>query len=271
MSHKTNNTTNTSNNTLINIKYLSTHYQQTSENITLNTNKKISPANIIWQNDNTPFSKNFDDIYFSTANGVAETEYVFIKNNFLKERFAKFLNFNIAETGFGSGLNFVSTWKLWKENFTGQQHLNYFTFEMHPFTKYDLEKISQLLPSFSCYYTQIIANYPPMTYGAHHINFFEDNISLIIYFGDANLLIDSLIDNSIDAWFLDGFTPCKNQQLWKSSLINKIANKTASNGTFSTFTAASQVRRDLITAGFKVEKIKGFAKKREMMRGHIIK
>lgn len=232
--------------------------------------KKIIPASIIWIENDTPFSPLFNDVYFSKTSGIDETEYVFLKQNLLYERFKSCNKFNIAETGFGTGLNFISAVKLWKQQIINnaiKKTLNYYSFEKHPLKKDDIVKISKIFPDLTKFFSILIDYYPPLKEGIHIVNLKEINTQLTLIFGDANNYISELENRSIDAWFLDGFAPSKNESLWNEYLFNTIADKTTETGTFSTFTAAGKVRRGLTNAGFYVVKEKGFGNKREMLKG----
>ena len=257
--------------------------------MTETNNQNISPARIIWKN-NTPYSELYDDIYFSTENGLEESQHVFINNNFLAERWTKASTnnltcFTIAETGFGTGLNFLNTWANWNKEKLPNDHtplqLHYISFEKHPLEKSDLQKSLNLFPKLKHLSTQLLENYPPLTKGFHRLSFQENNIHLTLIFGDALCEIKCLpfqigtnkpeegllASGLVDAWFLDGFSPKSNQQLWSSELLTEIAKLSKHKATFSTFTAAGEVRRNLQARGFTCTKVKGFGKKREMLTG----
>lgn len=226
----------------------------------------IYPANIIWR-ENQPYSKDYDDIYFSKENGIEETRYVFLQHNHLPERFAQTQAhpFTIVETGFGSGLNFFETLGLWQQ-YPQQQALHFISVEKHPVSIDDLQKIYADLPEYKTLLTHLIHNYPEFTGGFHHLDFSSWNASLSIFFGDISEFLNALTA-PVDAWFLDGFSPQKNSLMWQDSLFKKMAELTQKQGTFSTFSSAGFIRRQLIEVGFSVIKNKGFGQKREMLSG----
>ncbi|THB63594.1 MAG: hypothetical protein D6B27_11960 [Gammaproteobacteria bacterium] len=212
----------------------------------------------------------YDDIYFSKIDGKAESTYVFLDNNNLKPRFSLCENFTIAEIGFGSGLNFVNTMSLWGETKKKFGWLEYYSFELHPFTDSDLKRAAAFFPDFKELYICLLESYADIHEGINRIVFPEKNVILFLLVGDANILIDELGRETIDCWYLDGFAPAKNPELWNDVLLKKVAEKTVNRGTFSTFTASGNVRRALQNSGFAVEKVKGFGRKRDMLRGKLL-
>ena len=237
----------------------------------------LNSAHIYFNEQNTPVSKQFDDVYFSNQDGLLETEYVFLEGNRLWQSWQDCKNehFVIAETGFGTGLNFFATLQLF-EQFQKQfpQHklkrLFFLSFEKFPLEKVVLAKTHQLYPQFQKVSEQLVNNWHPTISGCQRIHF--ASITLDLWFGDVAEQLPALGDymhQKIDAWFLDGFAPSKNPEMWQQSLYNNMALFSKTNATFATFTAASAVRKGLQQAGFKVEKRKGFGKKRECLAGQL--
>ena len=242
----------------------------------------IVTASITYNSHGTPVADAFDDVYFSNHDGMAETEHVFINSNALPERWRQHpsSNFITAETGFGTGLNFLTAVKHFVE--FRREHpahhldsLHFISFEKFPITRADLSQSLQQWPDLSEIATQLLAQYPPAIAGCHrlHIGFqydFPCKVVLDLWLGDVNALLPALpesLNETIDAWFLDGFAPAKNPDMWQQNLFNTMAKLTHPNGTFATFTAAGFVKRGLKAAGFTVEKCRGFGKKRDMLRG----
>ncbi|PTQ89571.1 bifunctional tRNA (5-methylaminomethyl-2-thiouridine)(34)-methyltransferase MnmD/FAD-dependent 5-carboxymethylaminomethyl-2-thiouridine(34) oxidoreductase MnmC [Agitococcus lubricus] len=227
----------------------------------------IEPADICWRNG-LPFSQRFNDIYFSLDNGLAETEYVFLEGNQLAERFASLSagdNFTIAETGFGTGLNILAAWRLWEKTAPKTAWLHIISVEKHPLTHEDLSRALALWPELAAYAQTLLAQYPPLTAGWHRLVFDEARISLTLILGDANELLPEA-EAQVDAWFLDGFAPDRNPELWQLSLLTHVARLSKAQATLATFSAAGAVRRHLEALGFAVYKQKGFGRKREMIR-----
>ena len=222
-------------------------------------------ADIQWQ-QGQPFSTEFNDIYFSREGGLEETEYVFMQQNGLPVRWQGTESFVIAETGFGTGLNFLTTVQHWLQQSDKKACLHYLSIEKFPLSKTDLEQALACWPELEYVSTQLLENYPPAVKGFHHIPLLDHRVVLTLVFGDAEQVLPQL-HARVDAWYLDGFAPDKNPGMWTPVVFNQIARLSKAGTTFSTFTAAGLVRRGLQEAGFDVEKVKGFGKKREMLRG----
>ena len=238
---------------------------------------QLQTASLTWQ-DNTPCASDYDDVYFSKDDGCAESQYVFLQQNDLAHRFAQLetTHFTIAETGFGTGLNFLNTWQLWREHRKVGQKLYFISAELHPITADDLSACLAQWPQLKTLAAQLLANYPPPVKGMHCIEL-EDGVTLILLFDDViegfsqllesshpNLAYDNL--RAVDAWYLDGFSPKQNQAMWRDELFQLMAKLSHRGSTLATFTSAGFVRRGLQAAGFVCQKVKGYGRKREMLR-----
>ncbi len=228
----------------------------------------IQPAHIQFS-DGVAFSEDFNDYYFSKQSGIEETRYVFLENSQLSKRWHTLKNhhFSICETGFGTGLNFLCTWDLWLKNSRAHDQLHFISVEKHPIKKTDLQKILNHWPEFSTLSEQLLIQYPPMVAGWHTLHFQPNpqrgTMTLQLFFGDIESWLPQ-IQGPIDAWFLDGFAPAKNPDMWHDTLFLTMAKLTKAQGTVTTFSAASQIKHSLTAAGFSLEKTTGFGKKREM-------
>jgi len=228
----------------------------------------LRPASLDWQDD-VPVSREFGDVYFSRDDGAAETRYVFIGQNDLSARWQHWHSpgsFVIGETGFGTGLNVLCAWELWRQARKPGQHLHVVSVEKFPLGRDDLERACTLRPDFADMAAQLLAQYPPLVPGSHRLHFHGEQLTLTLIFGDA---IDSFaaLDGLVDAWFLDGFAPARNPDMWRPELFTQLARLSHAGTTFATFTAAGDVRRGLQDAGFSVEKCAGFGRKRDMLKG----
>lgn len=212
----------------------------------------------------SPRSDHFDDHYFCQSDGLGETQYVFFNHNHLSERFKDCQHFHIGETGFGTGLSFCLSAELFLETAPSQAQLHFFSCEKHPLQKDDSRLVWHLLPD-SDFAQQLAEQYPTILPEGHHAIVFG-RITLHLLIGDACEQFDTLTD-SIDAWFLDGFSPKVNPEMWCLELVQILAKLSHAQTTFATYTAAGDVRRNLMKAGFKVQKDKGFGQKREMLYG----
>ena len=235
----------------------------------------IQHAKIHFNEENTPVSDKFDDVYFSNQDGLAETHYVFLEGNQLWERWVNYqeAHFVIAETGFGTGLNFFAVTTLFRE--FRQKHPDsplkrlYFTsFEKYPLPLDALQQAHLAYPQFSHLAQHLQQNWLNPIQGCYRFHF--DETTLDLWFGDVAENLPQLGDymnGKIDAWFLDGFAPSKNPDMWNEQLYQQMFRFTKPQGTFATFTAASAVRKSLENAGFDITKRKGFGKKRECLSG----
>lgn len=233
------------------------------------TKDSINNANIQWDESGQPISNHYGDYYFSRVSGLDESRYVFLQHNNLTERFQQLeplQNFTIAETGFGTGLNFLATWQLWEKQAPATAQLHFISVEKHPLSPEELTRSLRLWPELKAYADILIAAYPPNHPGTYRLNL-TDKISLSLMIGEAEHCFKSL-SASVDAWFLDGFTPSKNPAMWTERLFKLLARNSQNSTTYSTFTAASIVRRGLEAAGFSIEKAKGYGLKREMLHGY---
>ncbi|MDV6316849.1 bifunctional tRNA (5-methylaminomethyl-2-thiouridine)(34)-methyltransferase MnmD/FAD-dependent 5-carboxymethylaminomethyl-2-thiouridine(34) oxidoreductase MnmC [Idiomarina sp. HP20-50] len=221
-----------------------------------------------------PVSTTFDDIYFSVESGVDESQYVFLAQNGLPERWQSLpahYCFTIAETGFGTGLNFLLAWQHFLEHAPTSARLHFVSFEKFPLSRQQLEQAYQLLVAVAPLSSEFLNHYPSTNPGCHRIILSQGRVILDLWIGDVNELLPEWLPQAqqkIDAWFLDGFAPAKNPEMWQSSLYQAMKQTAHSATTFATFTAAGSVRRALQQNGFTATKAAGFGRKREMLRGH---
>ncbi len=214
-----------------------------------------------------PRSKEFDDVYFSAADGLAETRFVFLEKNNLPEAFSGQERFTIFETGFGTGLNFLAAWTLFQEHREGEQSLHFISVEKYPLSGQEIEKYLQpFADEFPEHLQKLIECYPErLSQGRHEIELGEAvHLSLII--GDVNEVMMEVADQ-VDCWFLDGFKPSSNPEMWSEALFSNMARLSKTGASFATFTAAGFVKRGLRAAGFEVQKVRGFGTKRDMLIG----
>lgn len=213
------------------------------------------PEPLDWRDGDVPVSRRFDDPYFSLDNGLAETRYVFLDGNGLPTRFRD--GFHIAELGFGTGLNLLTTLHLWRG--TGQSGVLHFTsFEAYPMTPDDMLRAQAAFPDLADLAAELR---PHWAKGARAIALPDLRFRLVE--GDARTTVPRL-DHPVDAWFLDGFAPAKNPELWEPGLLADVAARTAPGGTAATYTAAGHVRRALDAAGLVTTRVPGFGRKRHM-------
>lgn len=221
------------------------------------------PPQLDWSRGTVPAATNFGDIYFSVDGGLAETESVYLAGCGLPERWLQRMTFTIGELGFGSGLNFLATWRLWEQTCTGGAHLHFVSIEKFPFAAFDLSRALTAWPELKPYADRLVALWPGPVKGAHTLHM-TPNITLTLLHDDVNTALQSLT-GEVDAWFLDGFSPAKNPAMWSPTVMQEIARLSAPGATIGTFTVAGAVRQALKTAGFYVQKKDGFGRKRQRL------
>ena len=213
---------------------------------------------VTWADGATPVSALFGDPYFSLEGGLAETRHVFLAGNGLPGRFRPGLS--IAETGFGTGLNLLATVAAWVDSGAAGRFV-FTSFEAFPMPAADMARAQAAFPELAP-----LAETLGRHWGAGDRRFALGPADVRVIEGDARQTLPAW-DGRADAWFLDGFAPAKNPELWDDALLGAIARQTAPGGTFATYTAAGSVRRALADAGFTVERAPGFGRKRHMTTG----
>lgn len=225
-------------------------------------------AQLYWEQD-TPIAESYGDSYFTRHQGPAETHYVFIQGNRLVERFQQLPAngfFVVGETGFGTGLNFLATAATFLRHAPTTARLHFVSTEKHPLHLKDLCKAQTFWPELAELAAELQAHYPEPTPGFHRRRFAQGRIVLTLIYADAKEGLKEFT-GKVDAWFLDGFAPAKNPEMWQQPLFELIAKHSAQGASLATFTAAGFVRRGLIAAGFNMNKRKGFGSKRDMLVG----
>jgi len=217
-------------------------------------------ATLDWTDGCIPVSRQFGDPYFSLHGGLDETRHVFLAGNGLPQRFRP--GFHIAELGFGTGLNMLASLMAWQESRQAGP-LHYTSFEAFPMAPADIARALAAFPQMTGLAEGFLAQWSA---GQRRISL--PGLTAEIITGDARETLP-LWPGKADAWFLDGFSPAKNPELWSAALMAQVALHTCPGGTFATYTAAGFVRRALADAGFAVERRPGFGHKRHMTAGHL--
>ena len=231
-----------------------------------NGKTRLTSATVDWD-ATAPRSILFDDIYFS-GDGEAETGHVFLAGNDLPARLSRALVFSVGELGFGTGLNFLKTWALWRESAKPDgARLRFFSVEGFPLATEDMARAHQAWPGLSHLSARLRAILPPPTPGLHRLDLDAD-VALTLFYGEAGEAL-RLCEGGIDAWFFDGFSPAKNPNMWRPELFEEAARLSNPGATFATYTVAGEVRRALAAAGFTAEKRPGFGAKKEMLAGQL--
>lgn len=219
------------------------------------------PAEVLWREGAVPFSVLFQDPYYSLEDGLEEARHVFLEGNDLPQRLHAPLH--VAELGFGTGLNLLATLALWDA--AGRRApLHFISFEAFPMRAGDVGQALRAFPDLAPYVPLLC---DPLAAGRTDFDLVP-HARLTLHIGDARQLLPAW-DGAADAWYLDGFAPARNPELWSAEMIAEVARHTRPGGGFATYTAAGFVRRALADAGFTVERVPGYGRKRHMTRGRL--
>ncbi|WP_122755458.1 bifunctional tRNA (5-methylaminomethyl-2-thiouridine)(34)-methyltransferase MnmD/FAD-dependent 5-carboxymethylaminomethyl-2-thiouridine(34) oxidoreductase MnmC [Pseudomonas viridiflava] len=229
-------------------------------------------AQIDWDEQGNPHSRTFSDVYFSTESGLEETRHVFLVQNDLRRRFTELPEDGrliIGETGFGTGLNFLCAWQLFEECARPGARMQFVSVEKYPLSRDDLQRALALWPELAAFADPLLDQYVAVHEGFQRMVFDQGRVTLTLLIGDALDMLPQL-DGQIDAWFLDGFAPAKNPEMWTPELFAELARLSTTATTIGTFTSTGWVRRALNAAGFKMKRVPGIGHKWEVLRGTFI-
>lgn len=214
-----------------------------------------------FDDDDLLWSEQFGDHYFSRNDGRAECQHVFMAGNKLPERWASAPNFSIGELGFGTGLNFLTTWQMWRQHRQPGQHLHFHSVEAFPLGVDIARRALDRWPDLQPLAAELLARWQGLEKRCQ----MDQQTSLQVAFEQVEPALASF--PACNAWYLDGFAPARNPEMWSPAVIKGLADATAPGGTFASYTAAGWVRRNLQNAGFQVQKQPGFGTKRDMIAG----
>lgn len=222
------------------------------------------PARLDWSQPGGPRAQDFGDVYFSVEDGLEETRSVFLRACGLPEAWQGKPVFTVGELGFGTGLNALALWALWRAqgNLSGWLHL--VSVEKHPLTRQDAERALSAWPQLKPMTDRLLQQWPSLFKGPHRLIFPEDRFSITIFQDEAEAALTQM-DMRADAWFLDGFAPACNAAMWSQAVLDQIGRLSRPGARIGTFTVAGAVRRGLAQAGFEVSKQPGFGRKRERL------
>ncbi|PCI51173.1 MAG: hypothetical protein COB49_02745 [Alphaproteobacteria bacterium] len=226
----------------------------------------MTDKDLHWQNDRIPASRRYGDIYFSTIDGLLESRHVFLGGINAPEIWQDKDHFTLLENGFGTGLNFAMTCHEWLKTAPPGARLTYIATEKHPLTKKDMDRTLSFWPELFKEKQNLLAKYPPATEGFHKRELFEGRIKLLLLCGDSAAMLPQL-EAKVDAFYLDGFAPDRNPDMWSEKIFLEIARLAAPQARLATFSVAGGVQRGLAAVGFQIQKVPGFGRKRENLRG----
>jgi len=226
----------------------------------------LNPAALEWRDDGSAISSDYGDIYFQPGKGLEETEAVFLAACGIPERWQADAPFVIGELGFGSGLNLLAVMHAWQAAKVRPAHLSFLSVEAHPMTAEDAARMHRAYPALEPHARALRAAWPPAIKGVHALTLPDTGVSVHVYqMGVAEALAQ--MPGGVDAWFLDGFAPARNPDMWSADVCAKIARLSRAGTRIGTFSVAGQVRANLNAAGFAVEKVPGVGAKRERLVG----
>jgi len=226
----------------------------------------LASPSLTVEEDGTPVSERFGDVYFSRTDGLEETRHVFLNGIGGPDFWRNKTSLTIAETGFGTGLNFLLTWREWLKTAPDDASLHYISVEGYPLEAEGLKDALTAFPSLKEQAEKLAGHYPLPISGFHHRSFESGRVKLTLLLGEAATML-SRLNASIDAWYLDGFAPSKNPDMWRTEVLEQITRLSHEGTKLATFTAAGFVRRGLNDQGFSMTKVPGFGRKRECLQG----
>jgi tRNA 5-methylaminomethyl-2-thiouridine biosynthesis bifunctional protein len=223
----------------------------------------LRPSRLAFSAEGIPYSETYDDVYHSASGGVAQARHVFLNGARVLERWAGRSRFVILETGFGAGINFLTTWQAWRRDPQRCGRLHFVSIEKHPFVLADLKAIHARYPELADEAAELHAHWPSLVPGAQRLELDSGKVVLTPFFGDIKVVRELRL--AADAFYLDGFAPAKNPDMWSPALMRSLARLAAPEATAATWSVAAGVRHALEATGFAVEKRPGFGDKREML------
>ncbi len=229
----------------------------------------LIPARLRFTQQGVPYSEAFDDVYHSAAGAVGQARHVFLNGNHLTERWAGRERCVILETGFAAGINFLATWQAWRRDPRRPRRLHFVSIEKHPFAAADAKSIFASLPEIRSEAAELAAKWPTLVPGAQRIELDGGSVVLTLFFADVGVARDLRL--AADAFYLDGFAPAKNPDMWTPALMRSLARLAAPGATAATWSVAATVRHALEETGFVVEKRAGFGEKKEMLVARYVK
>lgn len=240
----------------------------------MSESSKLQTAALDWElidGIEVPISKQFGDVYFSKDNGLLETRHVFLNGNDLTERLSHlndYQYFCVGETGFGTGLNILALWQLWRQvRPDNHSHLHAISVEKFPLSKADLIRALNVWTELQPLAEKLLEQYPLPIAGCHRLDFPEERFSLDLWLGDAQDIFPSIPKTqTVNAWFLDGFAPSCNPDMWQENVLNHIVRLSDLGTTFASFSVAGVLKRGLKQHGIQISRPRGFGHKREMLK-----
>jgi len=230
----------------------------------------LTLATLAFRADGTPYSPRYEDVYHSAVGALEQATHVYLRGNGLPERWRERRIFTVLETGFGVGINFLATWAAWRADPRRCERLHFVSTEMYPFSQADLRSALGAIVAnapISALAQELADAWPMLVPGTHRLEFEGGRVTLTLVLGDASHTLPALWLRA-DAFYLDGFSPARNPELWSPAIFRALARVAGEGATLATYTSAGDVKRGLAQAGFEIRKVDGFGWKRTMLVGH---
>ena len=232
----------------------------------------LQPATLAFSPDGTPYSETYDEVYHTRTGGLGQAQHVFLRGNRLPARWQGRGCFVVVETGFGLGLNFLATWAAWKNDPLRCTRLHFISVEKHPLRTADLATLYKTwIAPHACaplapFAAQLLEQWATLTPGFQRLHFENEHLTLTLIFGDATSELSQL-EAQADAFYLDGFSPAKNPDLWTLELCTQLSHLAAPGATLATWSVAGVLRDHLSASGCLLTKAPGYTGKRTMLCG----
>lgn len=231
---------------------------------------------VVWLGDGSPHSARFNDRYRPRSGGLTQAAVVFLGGCGLPERWRGRDQFTVLETGFGLGLNFLTTWAAWEADAQRCGILHFVSVEGYPVAAADILRSAQMPGPASEADAQVLARvqilalalaeiWQDLTPGVHRYRFADDRVQLTLAIGQVEAMLTSLVCDA-DAVYLDGFSPALNPDMWSLATLQAVTGHCRPGTTLATYTVASSVRPGLEQLGFCVEKCQGLPPKRDRLQ-----
>ena len=224
-------------------------------------------ASLDWSPDGAPRSRRFDDVYFSAEGGLEESRAIFLAGCDLPQAWQGRDRFVVGELGFGTGLNILALLELWRRTRPPGGRLNVFSIEAFPLSRPDAERALQAWPGMADLAAVLLRHWPTAQ-GFHRIDLPELGATLDVAIMEAAEALGAWSGRA-DAWFLDGFSPARNPEMWRQEVLDLLAQRSAPGAAAATFTVAGAVRRGLEAGGFAVARRPGFGRKAERLEARL--
>lgn len=233
----------------------------------------VSPAVIAFdeRGDLPPRSLTHDDVYHPRAGALEQADRVFIEGNGLPVRWQGRAGFVVLESGFGLGGNFLATLRAWRGDARRCARLHYLAIDRQPPTRQDLARAWRhahgMDEALQRDLDRLLRAWPACTPGIHAIPFADHRVTLLLAWNDVHRAMREWVAR-VDAFYLDGFAPAKNPDMWDEDMFRGVRRLAAPGATAATWSTARQVRDGLKAAGFVAERVVGFDTKRHALRAH---